>query len=105
MIAKKRLLYDGKHYIVVGASANDCPPRIESPPKLVLNKSTASRLLQSEYRERDDENYQVRAERYNRARESAVRKVDQESNQVHERSCVSALVGGERASSRDYFLR
>src|SRR6202166_4439763 len=51
MIANKRLLYDGKHYIVLGLEDNGCELNAaESRTKLVLTKSTAPRREQSEYR-------------------------------------------------------
>jgi hypothetical protein len=51
MVANKRLLYDGKHYIVLGLEDNGCELNAaESRTKLVLTKSTAPRREQSEYR-------------------------------------------------------
>ena len=51
MVANKRLLYDGKHYIVLGLEDNGCELNAaESHTKLVLTKSTAPLREQSEYR-------------------------------------------------------
>jgi CRP/FNR family transcriptional regulator, cyclic AMP receptor protein len=51
MVANKRLLYDGRHYIVLGLEDNGCELNAaESRTKLVLTKSTAPRREQSEYR-------------------------------------------------------
>jgi CRP/FNR family cyclic AMP-dependent transcriptional regulator len=51
MIANERLLYDGKHYIVLGLEDNGCELNAaESRTKLVLTKSTAPRREPSEYR-------------------------------------------------------
>jgi len=51
MIANERLLYDGKHYIVLGLEDDGCELNAaESRTKLVLTKSTAPRREPSEYR-------------------------------------------------------